>query len=324
MWLRQAVAAGVAFAGGIGAAPRPGDGAQEPKLTPAEEAANELERAKVRVRAATSGPLQTVTTDHFQAVGDAAPSFMKITLGDCELIAGDFLDHYQAKGFGVKRPDRRLTLVVFLDERPYLEFARKFGTKVPVYAAGFYSRTENWLVLYDHRNVPVNEYGAAQKNARTLAHEATHLLTFNTGLLNRRGDVPLAVLEGLASYSETRGQKGHSEPGQINGRLLDDLAHKRRRLDWITATDLLTNDQAAFGTTVDQTLLAYAQGWLLVYRLMTSPSRLTQFQAYLKSIYPRTNKDRRFDDAERNFGDLERLDQELRREAIRLLQAPRP
>ena len=57
---------------------------------------------------------------------------------------------------------------------------------------------------------------------------------------------------------------------------------------------------------------------------MTSPARLTQFQAYLKTIHSRTNKDHRFDDAERNFGDLDRLDQELRREAIQLLQAAPP
>ncbi len=323
-WLRQSVAAGAAFSSGIAGAGRRSDAAQEPKLTPAEEAANELERVKAMVRAVTTRPLQTLTSDQYQAVGDSALAYIKIAVGDCETIAGDFLDHYQAKGFGVKRPDRRLTLLVFLDERPYFEFARKFATKVPVYAAGFYSRPENWLVLYDHRNVPVIEHGATQRNARTLAHEATHQLSFNTGLLNRHGDVPLAVVEGLALYSETRGPSGHCEPGQINGRLLDDLAHIRRRLDWITATELLTDDQASFGTTVDQTLLAYAQGWLLIHHLMTSPSRLTQFQAYLKTIYARTNKDHRFDDAERNFGDLERLDQELQREAIRLQQAAPP
>jgi hypothetical protein len=324
LWLRQAVAAAAACAAGLGGAPRRGEASQESKLTPPEEAVGELDRAKVRVRAVTSRPLVTVSSDGYQAVGDAAASFMKLALGDCELIARDFLDHYQAKGFGVKRPNRRLTLVIFFDERPYLEFVRKFAVKIPTQAMGFYSRPQNWLVLYDFRNVPMKEQGAAQKNVRTLTHEATHQLTFNTGLLNRRGDAPRAVMEGLASYSEPRGVPGHNEPGQLNGRLLDDLAHIRRRLGWITATDLLTDDETSFGSTLDQTLLAYAQAWLLVHHLMTSPARLAQFQAYLKAIYTRTGKEHRFDDAERNFGDLDRLDQELRREAIRLQQSPPP
>jgi len=322
-WLRRAVTGAACF-GGIGAAPRPRDLAQQPILTPAEEAAKELERTVARVSAATSRPLHTVTSEQYQAVGDAAEPFLKITLSDCDQIARDYLEYYQANGFEVRRPDRRLTLVVFVDERPYLEFARKFARGVPRNASGFYSRSENWLVLFDFRNHPQNERGAGLKNARTLAHEATHQLTFNTGLVNRRGDVPLAVLEGLATYSESRRLHGPDQPGAINGPLLDDLAHIRRRANWIKATELLTDDRTSFGITLDQTLLAYAQSWLLVYYLMKSPSRLPRFQAYLKTIYARMNKDHRLDDAERNFGDLDRLDEELRRESIRLQQAPRP
>jgi hypothetical protein len=321
-WLRRA-AANAAFFGSFATAARHGDAAQARILTPAEEAARELERAVTRARAATSRPLHTVFTEQYQAVGDAAEPFLKSSTSDCELIARDYLDYYQAKGFEVRRPPRRLTLVVFVDERPYQQFARLFAKSVPPNASGFYSRTENWLVLFDFRNHPQNERGAGSKNVKTLAHEATHQLTFNTGLVNRQGDAPLAILEGLASYSETRRLHGHYKPGRINGPLLDDLAHIRRRLEWIKVSELLTDDAASFGPTLDDTLLAYAQGWLLVYYLMKSPSRLPQFQAYLKAIYARTTKEHRYDDAERNFGDLDRLDQELRREAIRLQQAPR-
>ena len=216
-----------------------------------------------------------------------------------------------------------MTLIVFRDERPYLEFARKFARGIPRLTGGFYSRTENWLVLFDFRNDPAVDL-AVTKNARTLAHEATHQLTFNTGLFNPRGDVPLALVEGLAGYGETRRLRGRTEPGQKNLLLLDDLAHIQRRVKWINAADLLTDDAATFGTTVDQTLLAYAESWLLVYHLMKSPRRLPQFQAYLKTIDPRTDTNHRLEDAERHFGDLERLDDELHRTAIRLQQDPGP
>jgi hypothetical protein len=38
----------------------------------------------------------------------------------------------------------------------------------------------------------------------------------------------------------------------------------------------------------------------------------------LKTISKRTDKNHRYDDAEKHFGNLDRLDQDLRREAIRL------
>ena len=130
--------------------------------------------------------------------------------------------------------------------------------------------------------------------------------------------MPRAVVEGLASYSETRPLHGRGEPGKLNRGMLDDLAHIGRRAKWTSASDLVTDDNAFFGNSLDQRLLAYAQGWLLVYYLIKTPARLPQFQAYLKTIASRTTKDHRYDDAERHFGDLDRLDQELRHEAIRL------
>jgi Protein of unknown function (DUF1570) len=315
-WLAQAVAAG-AMLGSINQASGPGHAAELFGLTPAEEAEQELKRASDRLKAVTRRPLVTLSSDQFQVIGDASEAFMKVTLSDCESLASDFLGYYQNLGFDVKRPGRRLTLVNFLDERPFLEFARRFAGSASVFVWGFYSLAENWLVLFDFRNVPIQEGGAGYKNVRTLAHEGTHQLTYNTGLLNRKGDVPRAIIEGFASYSETRPLHGHGEPGQINGRRLDDLAHIQRRKTWISATDLLTDD-AVFGPTLDHAFLAYAQGWLLVYYLLKTPARLPQFQAFLKTIYTRADKTHRLDDAENHFGDLDRLDQDLKREAIRL------
>src|SRR5436305_425890 len=81
------------------------------------------------------------------------------------------------------------------------------------------------LALFDFRNVPMNPRAAGQSNLETLTHEATHQLTFNTGLLDRRSDLPFCIVEGLAMYSERRRLTGRSEPGQINLRRLEELAH---------------------------------------------------------------------------------------------------
>jgi Protein of unknown function (DUF1570) len=322
-WLRQAVLAGAAF-GGVDRAVGQGIAEADRKLSPEQEAEQELQRAQSRVRAVTRRPLLSLQSEQYQAVGDATEVFMKLTLNDCEGLAREFLTYYQEQGFDVKRPARRLTLVVFHDERPFLEFGRRFATGVSAYTWGFYSKAENWLVLFDIRNVPQVVKGAGLNNVTTLAHEGTHQLTFNTGLLNRHGDAPRAVIEGIAGYGETGSLRKPAIPGQINGKRLDEMAHLLRREKWISATDLLTDDAAALGTTLDHSLLAYSEGWLLVYYLMKTPARLPQFQAYLKTISNRTDKSHRYDDAEKHFGDIERLDQELRREAIRLQRETQP
>jgi hypothetical protein len=315
-WLRRAAGGAPILAGLLGAADLAG-AAQDPKPSPADEAETELKRAEAKLRTVTNRPIRFERSESFQAIGDATTSFMRIALADCELIAADYLDHYRAKGFDVRRPRRRLTLVVFFDERPF----RKFLPGAPEFVAGVYYRGDNWLVLFDYRNVPARSTAASHSNMTTLAHEGTHLLAYNTGLLNRRGDVSGAIGEGIATYGEVRKLRGRSEPGQINSGRLDDLAHLQRGQKWISLPALLTEEPAAPGKKAAQTQLAYAQSWLLVYYLMTMPARLPQFRAYLKAIYDRRDKTHRLEDAEMHFGNLDRLDQELRREAIRLQQS---
>jgi Protein of unknown function (DUF1570) len=324
-WLLEAASGGVLL-GAVANHPCRALASQEQKKSPREEAALELERATTRVHAVTSDSLQVTKSDEYQVVGDADPTFVQTSLRDYGAISHDFLTHFQAKGFAVKAPERRLTIVAFIDERPFREFARKFALNVdvPRYVSGFYSRVENWLVLFDFRNVPAAALGGALKNVMLLAHEATHQLTFNTGLLNRLGDAPAAFIEGLACYGEVRRMRGRNEPGLLNSERLDDLAHVQRRAKWIKLADLLTDDSPAAGANSDQMRLFYAQSWILIYSLMNSPTRLKQLQAYFKTIFPRVDAKKRLDDAVKCFGKLEQLDQELRAEAIRLQTEPRP
>jgi hypothetical protein len=295
---------------------RRGSAAQPKPLGPKEQAEDELKRAEARARAVSSHPLRIEHSDTYQFVGSSSEAFTKLVLADCELIASDYFDHYRAKGFDVKRPERRLTLVVFADERSY----RRFLPDVPRLFSGVYRRDDNWLVVFDFRNVTTLSKLGGFFNRTTLAHEATHLLSFNSGLLQRRGDVPRAILEGIAMYGESRKAQGRSEPGQINTLRLDHLAHVQRRLKLIPVGTLLSDEPKAFGKTGDQWLLAYAQSWLLVYHLMSTPARLPQFRSYLKAIQARRDASHRLADAQAHFGEIERLDGELQRAAVRLQQ----
>ncbi len=314
-WLRGAAGAAATLIGldrALGAI----QPAENEKDAPAVEA-EEYERAEARVRKITSERLLKHKSAHYQAVGDASEAFIKLTLSDCEQMAADYVTHFRARGFDVRLPGRRLTVLVFRDERPFLKFAENTipGT------VGFYSRASNWLALFDFRNVPMSPHASGQSNMETLTHEATHQLTFNTGLLERKADIPQSVVEGLAMYCERRRLFGRNEPGQANLRRLDELAHIRRREPWITAAELLSDDRACFRRTGDRLMLSYCQSWLLVYHLMSDPDRLPQFRAYLEAIRGRKDSTRRLEDARAHFGDLARLDGELRQEAIRLQRA---
>ena len=293
-----------------------GPAQDDPNASRIDESRDELGRAEAKARQVTNRPLLTIQSAHYQAMGDAAPAFIRLTLADCEQIALDYRNHFRDRGFDVELPRRRLTVIVFVDERPFLKFAEN----APPGTIGFYSRPSNWLVVFDFRNVPMYRGASGQSNMETVTHEATHQLTFNTGLLNRRDDVPLCVVEGLAMYCERRRLTGRSEPGQVNLRRLEELAHVQRRASWISLSELLANDAAWFARDEDRRALGYAQSWVLVYHLMTEPARLPQFRDYLRALRGRKDKTHRLDDARAHFGDLDQLDREVRRTAIRLQQ----
>ena len=93
---------------------------------------------------------------------------------------------------------------------------------------GHYELDTNRLVIFDFRPGGGPPAGANPKriNTFTLIHEATHQLTFNTGLLDRQGDVPVAVSEGLAMYAEL-GHDGRSVLGMINRPRLEVVFNKK-------------------------------------------------------------------------------------------------
>ena len=266
-------------------------------------------------------PFHSLGSKHFIAVGNASEHYMRIALRDCEAVARDYMDHFTAKGFSVSFPDQRMTAVVLEDERAFAQFLGKPIERpkmLHAYVAGVFQRKTNALVLQDFRNVARSGTGipAWAMNLETLAHEATHQLTFNTGLLNRLGDVPKAIVEGLASYGEVRRPDRPSPPGQINHACLRDLAHRQRKLGWIPVSQLITEESRQ----TTNTFLLYAQGWLLVHFLMSNPDRTPGFRKYLQAIQDRTDAARRLDDARAQLGDLDKLDAELKRYSFRLLR----
>src|SRR5262249_45777967 len=141
-----------------------------------------------------------------------------------------FLDHFRRKGFRLAEPTGKLHLAV-LDSQA--AFEAYLGFRVPPSLVGVYHKGTNRLVVYDYgwnqgflarrnraeqearrvhsdldrfRTVDtVNrraEEFRTETNIAVIMHEVAHQLSFNTGMLNRDGDVPVWLAEGLACYCE--------------------------------------------------------------------------------------------------------------------------
>jgi Protein of unknown function (DUF1570) len=295
--------------------------AGEPDQSQADEDRERKAVEELGVKAGLTA-FRTTRTGHYLGIGDASDRFRSLTLRDCEFVAADYLDYYRSRGFKVAMPATRLTVVILADSQAHAAFhgeshsqGSPTGAKPGLPAPGYYDRATNRLAVFDLRSVRSSR-AASLENLRLIAHEATHQLTFNTGLLNRHGDVPRCIGEGLAVYGEKRDSIGRSAPGQLDHRVLDTLSAGPRNGFWFPVAQLLVDDRPFFGP---RKKAAYAEAWLLIDCLMTDRSRLEGFRGYLEAIRPRIGPGHRREDAERHLGDLDQLDRDLRNYSVRLL-----
>ena len=319
-WLRSASLGTSAAAWGLGGAVRAQEPpAEGPKPIPIED----LDEAEVvrRLRDAGLGEPRRLKSKHFLALGDADDAFMRASLSDCEELTLAYLRHFQTRGFEVRAPERPLFVLTFRDERSFGRFLEMpsagRGVAQPV---GIYDRSTNLLSVFDWRNVPMASR-AGSKNVQTLAHEATHQLTFNTGLLRRDADVPIGFVEGLGTYGEPRKTLGPSDLGPLNLQRADDMAKLRRSFDWIPVRDLIADDSILRGGLFGRVLLAYAECWALVHMLLHDAERTKAFRGYLEAIQAEGGAGDRLAAAGRWLGDLAALDRDLQAYAVRVVQS---
>lgn len=322
-WFR-ATAGGLAAAavGGLGSAPTRAD--EDDGAIKLDDA--DLDEVERRLKEAGIDSVRRMRSNHFDVIGDAGETFMKSCLTDCERLAFDFLRHFKARGFEVDLPEGRLIVVAFDDDRSFGKFfdlpslMRAGAQGVGAQPSGVYDRSTNLLNVFDWRNAPMF-IRSANRNAQTLAHEGTHQLTFNTGLLDRAATPPVCVVEGLGTYGEPRKVMGPSDLGRLNIHRLDDLAKLRRMVDWIPLRELLANDKIFREGLVARLMLAYAQSWVLIHYLLNTEDRIPRFRAYLKVARTGESPELRLKVAEEHLGDLGELDEALKAYSIKLLRS---
>jgi hypothetical protein len=268
-------------------------------------------------------PFRAQISPHYLGAGDADAAWTKEALKLCEELADDYSSHFRKKGFTVSLPKDRMTVVALGGPESFAAF---LGTQPGDDVGGVYDVDTNRLVIFDNRK-RIASGQLARANTISLLHEATHQLTFNTGLLERKSDVPLVISEGLGMYGEVRSPKGKVKIGDNNLLRLKVLvdAHperptaktKGKEKPWLTFNKLLT-DETLFEDPKERNpeleQLAYAHSWLIVHYLLHSQERLPQFQKYLKTIRARKDKERRLEDAKTAFGDFEVLEKDLRKD----------
>ncbi|HEV3164841.1 MAG TPA: DUF1570 domain-containing protein [Isosphaeraceae bacterium] len=284
--------------------------AQRPK-DPDEQ--KEIEGVNAQAKKAGLEGFQTSRSTHFLAIGDAPDAFREKALKICEKLAVEYQHHFQFKGFKLSSLPHTLTVVTLADADSFKKFS---GLEADPGVGGYYEQKTNRLVILDNRDGnQANLTQAQQANLVSLVHEASHQLTYNTGLLNREGDVPVCISEGLANYAEAWSPTRLSHLGgeNIGRRQGLDLA-KSQRLPWIPISKLLTDDALFQGGGGDDPALqlAYGESWLLVYQLMSKPSRIASFRDYLKAIFDRRDDKERLADAQAHLQDLDQLDKDLR------------
>lgn len=294
--------------GAIGAAAaRGGEDSKGSNPDQAREVAAILERA----RAAKLPGFEVSESEHYLGIGDSRAGRREGALKICEGLAKAYLRHFKDAKFAVEVPDRRLIVVALKDRRAYTAF---LGDAPGADAGGHYDLDSNALVIFDFREDDDEQIAAnaARLNTFTLVHEAIHQLTYNTGLLDRRGDVPECISEGLAMYGELwqlPTSKRHPILGGVNKARRDVLIeHLAQGKEWFPVKQLLTDDDLFSGEDTEQ--LAYAESWLLVHHLMSGPKR-RKFRAYLEAIRGRRDDTQRIADAEAHLGNLAALDDAL-------------
>jgi hypothetical protein len=255
-----------------------------------------------------------------------------------------FFRHFRRKGFTVTPPAEKLMVAIFATQQGFEAF---IGMHPGAHVTGMYHTPTNRLVVYDfgtntsflttkkeieddtkrtrsdvdrmrraltferilrdHRN---------DTNVSTIMHEVSHQLSFNTGLLNRGGDVPAWLVEGMAMYCEptvTGAWQGIGEPNPMRVKVLKE--HRPFKLRQLISND----DWLRKSARVEDVVAGYSQSWALFRLLMEEQPK--QLRNYMTTIYDRRTPDHRLADFGEAFGNVAELEKRYEAYLEKLIRA---
>jgi hypothetical protein len=311
LWTRRRWLAGVSL---LGVAAVAGDDPKKPANPPAPT--DPAEVALQRAKKAGLKEIRSVESAHYFGIGDANDDFRRSAVELCEKLATSYQTHFQKNGFEVALPKERMTIVILASRSSYEKFSEE---PVDPSQWGHYDIESDCLVTFDSVSARNRANAARIINTFTLVHEAIHQLTYATGLLSRKGDVPVALSEAFATYCESW-QLSHQVIGDVNRPRLQVLAEPGAK--WLPLSRLLAEDDLFHNEATTQA--AYAESWLLMHALMDKSPMRQRLRSYLDTIRTRVSPSKRIQDAETALGDLDRLDETLQANAASLLSRAKP
>jgi hypothetical protein len=275
-------------------------------------------------------------TQHFLGIGNADEDYCEDRLRDCETLYNAFYEHFRQRGFPVHQPENKLMVAIFDSQGGYEAY---WNGRVPPLFVGLYDRQTNRFVTYDFgksssllsRKKKAEEQ-VKQKSSdlsrlnnletinrrtqefRTLAnigtmmHETAHQISFNCGLLNRFGDVPAWLSEGLATYCESTKNGAWQGIGELDPERVGALVkYGKDPQQLIPLRSLLGRDEWRAPKDETRLRLGYAQSWALFRMLMEEQPKA--MERYLQMIKPRQSKESRLADFADGFGDISAMQQ---------------
>jgi hypothetical protein len=282
-------------------------------------------------------PVARFESKHFIAVSNADDHFTEHRLNNCELLYDLFFDYFGRRGFSLREPPGKLMVAIFDSQAGFEAY---LGQRMSSSVTGIYHTGTNRLLVYDygqnnafvaqkrHEQAMARRIGSdlhrrrhietvnrqaqefrTEANIGTIMHEVAHQLSFNTGMLDRDGDVPFWVGEGLACFCEATVNGSWQGIGEMNPERLEPLVGPvHGHGHFIGLHDLIARDDwLQPKPNLPSPLLVYAQSWALFRMLMQE--RPQQLRYYLALMYNRRTPERRIADFTQAFGsDLPRLE----------------
>jgi hypothetical protein len=285
--------------------------------------------------------MERYSSAHFLAYSNANEGDTEYRLYNCETIHAVFFKHFRRRGFDAAEPAEKMMVALFDSQAGFEAY---LGQSLGAAVTGVYHPPTNRLVVYDYgtnsaflagkkrieqearrgandrdrerRIVTFGRFVRERRNdtnVSTIMHEVAHQLSFNGGLLNRTGDVPVWLAEGLAVYCESTSGGAWQGIGEANPPRAGVLAGPAGgRGAFLGLRELVASDDwLRKAKRVEPVVLGYSQSWALFRMLMEEqPARL---KAYMKAVYPRRTPEHRLADFAAAFGtDLPKLERRYR------------
>lgn len=264
--------------------------------------------------------------------------FAKWTASTLERLHRAFVACWKKRGMDLHPPEFPLGVIIHATQQEFQAATQaELGTPLGN-AVGYYSLATNRVRTFDlsgheanrgvRRRSSLREINqmlaspASRPLVSTVVHEATHQVAFNVGVHVRHSDLPLWLVEGMATYFEApdlTSSRGWRGIGKVNYSRLKKFRTNLPRwgsggLASLTSSDTRLRDPR---TAVD----GYADAWALTYYLIRY--RGDEYTAYVKmqaekAPYQQGSPGHRMEEFARHFGDPAELQADFLQRMSRL------